>query len=87
MVSAQLELTLGPRFVVEAEDRFAPGLTERVDRTYASPPQRHEDALALAAMLLDAGAGLTGTGPWQRALAGGRRIVRVVEAPPDAMQS
>lgn len=82
MASDQLELTLGPLFTVEAEDRFAPGLTGRVDRLYVSPPQRREQALALAAMLLDTGPELDGDGPWQRALAGGRRTVRLVEVPP-----
>jgi hypothetical protein len=74
----QLSLTLGPTFTVEVADRFSPGLTGRHDRDYASPPQSRDDALTLAALLLDSGADLDGDGPWQRAIAGGRRTVRLV---------
>jgi hypothetical protein len=74
----QLSLTLGPSFTVVVEDRFSPGLTGRHDRSYASPPQPQDEALTLAALLLDAGQQLEGEGPWQRALAGGRRTVRLV---------
>jgi hypothetical protein len=75
--SDQLSLTLGPSFTVAVEDRFSPGLTGRRDRDYASPPQPRDQALTLAALLLDAGGTLEGDGPWQRALAGGRRTVRL----------
>jgi len=78
--SDQLSLTLGPSYTVHVEDRFSPGLTGRHDRAYASPPQQRDDALTLAALLLDAGGDLDGDGPWQRALAGGRRTVRLVAA-------
>jgi hypothetical protein len=74
----QLSLTLGPCFAVEVDDRFSPGLTGRHDRSYLSPPQPRDDALLLAALLLDAGVALEGDGPWRRALAGGRRTVRLV---------
>jgi hypothetical protein len=77
----QLELTLGPLFVVEVCDRFSPGLTGRHDRHYASPPQPREDALTLAALLLDAGPDLDGEGPWHKAIAGGRRTVRLARMP------
>jgi hypothetical protein len=79
--SEQLSLTLGPTYTVEVHDRFSPGLTGRGDRDYASPPQSRDDALTLAALLLDAGQDPEGDGPWQRALAGGRRTVRLVPAP------
>lgn len=81
----QLELSLGPLFVVAVADRFSPGLTGRTDRAYESPPQSRDDALALAALLLDAGDPLVGDGPWQRALAGGRRTVTVRAALPGAV--
>ena len=74
----QLELTLGPMVVVEVAEQFSPGLTGRSDRSYASPPQPRDRALLLAALLVDAAGPLEGDGPWQRALAGGRRIVRLV---------
>jgi hypothetical protein len=77
----QLELTLGPLVVVEVAERFSAGLTGRSDRSYASPPQSREKALVLAALLVDAAAPLEGDGPWQRALAGGRRVVRLAPAP------
>jgi len=73
----QLELTLGPLVIVEVAERFSPGLTGRSDRNYASPPQRRDHALILAALLVDAAGPLEGDGPWQRAIAGGRRTVRL----------
>jgi hypothetical protein len=76
----QLSLTLGPVFTVEVEDRFSPGLTGRHDRAYVSPPQPRDQALTLAALLLDAGPDLDGEGPWRKAIAGGRRTVRLVVA-------
>jgi hypothetical protein len=79
----QLSLTLGPSFEVAVQDRFSPGLTGRTDRDYRSPPQQRDDALTLAALLLDAGQDLDGVGPWQRAIAGGRRTVWLVPAPDD----
>jgi hypothetical protein len=83
--SDQLSLTLGPSFTVEVEDHFSAGLTGRHDRAYASPPQPRDAALTLAALLRDAGKDLDGVGPWQRALAGGRRTVRLVPAPDGAV--
>jgi hypothetical protein len=74
----QLEMTLGPLVVVEVAEQFSAGLTGRADRAYTSPPQPRERALVLAALLLDAAAPLEGDGPWQRALAGGRRTVRLI---------
>jgi hypothetical protein len=74
----QLSLTLGPCFSVEVEDRFSAGLTGRHDRSYVSPIQPRAEALTLAALLLDMGADLDGDGPWQKAIAGGRRTVRLV---------
>jgi hypothetical protein len=65
-------------FQLEVADRFTPGLTGRSDRDYVSPPQPRTAALTLAALLLDAAPEPSGEGPWQRALAGGRRTVRLV---------
>lgn len=80
----QLSLTLGPVYTVHVDDRFSPGLTGRHDRAYVSPPQPRDSALTLAALLLDAGPDLEGDGPWHKAIAGGRRTVRLVEAPAGA---
>jgi hypothetical protein len=78
--ACQLEMTLGPLVVVEVTERFSAGLTGRSDRAYVSPPQPRERALVLAALLVDAAGPLEGDGPWQRALAGGRRVVRIAPA-------
>jgi hypothetical protein len=77
----QLEMTLGPLVVVEVAERFSPGLTGRSDRSYVSPPQPRDRALLLAALLVDAAGPLDGDGPWQRAIAGGKRTVRLAPAP------
>jgi hypothetical protein len=68
------------RWVVEVQDRFTGALTPRGDRAYAAPPQPRDAALLLVALLLDVTAPPTGDGPWHRALAGGRRTVRLVPA-------
>jgi hypothetical protein len=77
----QLELTLGPLYVVLVDDRVNGPLTGRSDRTYRSPAQPLEDARCLAALLLDRGGELVGDGPWRRPLAGGQRHVTIVLAP------
>ena len=77
----QLELTLGPLYVVLVDDRVNGPLTGRSDRTYRSPPQPLDDARCLAALLLDRGGELVGDGPWRRPLAGGQRHVAIVIAP------
>jgi hypothetical protein len=77
----QLELTLGPLYLVVVEDRVSGQLTGRAERTYRSPAQALDDARCLAALLLDRGGELDGDGPWRRPLAGGRRYVAIVPAP------
>lgn len=76
----QLELTLGPLYVVVVDEDVSAPLTGRAARSYRSPPQPLEDARALAALLLDRGAELSGDGPWRRPLAGGHRRVTIVAA-------
>lgn len=78
----QLELTLGPLYVVAVEDRVSGPLTGRAARRYRSPPQPLHDARCLAALLLDRGDELDGDGPWRRPLPGGQRHVAIVLAPP-----
>jgi hypothetical protein len=73
----QLELTLGPQYVVEVEDRLTASLARRTGSSYASPPQSLDDARRLAALLLDCEEA-PGDGPWRRPLAGGHRQVRLV---------
>jgi hypothetical protein len=77
----QLELTLGPLYLVVVDDRVSGPLTGRPARTYRSPAQPLDDARCLAALLLDRGSELEGEGPWRRPLAGGQRRVAIVLAP------
>jgi hypothetical protein len=77
----QLELTLGPLYLVVVDDRVSGPLTGRPTRTYRSPAQPLDDARCLASLLLDRGSELVGEGPWRRPLAGGQRHVAIVLAP------
>jgi len=77
----QLELTLGPLYVVVVDDRVSAPLTGRTARFYRSPAQTLEAARCLAALLLDRGDELGGDGPWRRPLPGGQRHVSIVRAP------
>ncbi len=80
MAADQLQLTFEPLVVVEVSEQFSAGLTTgREDRRYRSPPQLREHALTLAALLLGSPGVPAGDGPWQRAVAGGRRTVAIVE--------
>ena len=49
----QLELTLGPLYLVLVDDRVSGPLTGRPARSYRSPAQTLPDARCLAALLLD----------------------------------
>ena len=77
-VDRQMELSLGPQYVVEVEDRLTTSLSRRTGSSYASPPQSLDDARRLAALLLDSDEPPAGDGPWRRPLAGGHRMVRLV---------
>ncbi len=77
----QLELTLGPLYVVMVDDRVSGPLTTRPARHYRSPPQKLDDARCLATLLLDRGEDLPGDGPWRRPLPGGQRHVAIKRAP------
>jgi len=77
----QLELTLGPLYVVTVDDRVSGPLTNRPARRYRSPPQPLEDARCLALLLLDRSVDLDDDGPWRRPLPGGQRHVAIVAAP------
>lgn len=78
-MDGQLEFPLGPRYVVEVEDRLSTALSRRNGGAYASPPQSLEDARRLAGLLLDSEELPDGDGPWRRPLAGGLRTVRLVK--------
>jgi hypothetical protein len=77
----QLELTLGPLYVVVVHDRVSGPLTSRPPRSYRSPPQALEHARCLALLLLDRGDDLAGDGPWRRPVPGGQRHVTIERAP------
>lgn len=79
-MALQLQLEFEPLVIVEVSEQFSAGLTGRTDRRYRSPPQLREHALTLAALLLDAPGIPDGNGPWQRAIAGGRRTVAILDA-------
>lgn len=77
----QLELMLGPMYLVLVEDRVSGPLTGRASTDYRSPPQPLEEARRLAGLLLDRGDAPSDDGPWRRPLPGGQRHVRIVRAP------
>jgi hypothetical protein len=77
----QLELTLGPLYVVTVDDRVSGPLTNRPARRYRSPPQALEDARCLALLLLDRSDDLLDDGPWRRPLPGGQRHVAIERSP------
>ena len=79
-MEGQLELALGPLYVVEVEDRLSSALSRRPGGSYASPPQSLDDARRLAALLLDSAEAPADEGPWRRPLAGGHRLVRLRRA-------
>lgn len=79
-MDGQLELQLGPLYVVEVSEQVSAPLTGRQGREYAAPPQGLDAARRLAALLLDAPEAPEGDGPWRRPLAGGQRTVRLVRA-------
>jgi hypothetical protein len=79
-MDGQLEMTLGPLYVVEVEDRLSAALSRRSGHRYSSPAQSLEQARELAALLLDAEHAPEGEGPWRRPLAGGHRLVWLVRA-------
>lgn len=77
----QLELTLGPLYVVVVEDRVSGPLSGRAAREYRSPAQPLGDARRLAALVLDRGEDVADDGPWRRPLPGGQRHVAIMRAP------
>jgi hypothetical protein len=77
-------MPLEPDAIVEVSDRFTTALSGRADRFYLAPPQPRSNARLLAAMLLDRKDEPDGDGPWQRAIAGGMRTVRLWDASPES---
>jgi len=79
---SQLSMALEPDAIVEVAERFTTALSGRADRSYLAPAQPASQARALAGLLLDRSQALEGSGPWQRAIAGGTRTVRLWDVSP-----
>ena len=79
-LNAQLEMTLGPLYVVSVDDDVSGPLTNRPVRSYRSPPHSLEDAQTLATLMLDRAETVTGEGVWRRPVPGGRRRVTITLA-------
>jgi hypothetical protein len=67
--------------VVRVEDAIEPALTEQMGGRYHSPPQTHEQAMALVRMVLGRVPDADGAQQWTAAIAGGRRVVTLTEEP------
>lgn len=65
--------------IVWVEDTIEPQLTEQTGGRYQSPPQTHEQAMALVRLLLGHPVDQDGEREWTAPIAGGRRVVTVSE--------
>ena len=65
--------------VVRVEDTIEPTLTEQAGGHYQSPPQTHEQAMALVRLVLGRVPEADGAKQWTAAIAGGRRVVSLTE--------
>ena len=66
--------------VVRVEDTIEPELAGHTGGSYESPPQSHEQAIALVRLLLGrAATDGNGARQWAASIAGGRRVVTLTE--------
>jgi hypothetical protein len=65
--------------VVRVEDTIEPTLTEQTGGLYKSPPQTHEQAMALVRLVLGRVPDADGAKQWTAPIAGGRRVVTLTE--------
>jgi len=65
--------------VVRVEDTIEPTLTEQAGGHYQSPPQTHEQAMALVRLVLGHLPDADGAKQWTAPIAGGRRVVTLTE--------
>jgi hypothetical protein len=65
--------------VVRVEDAIEPTLTEQQGGRYQSPPQTHDQAMALVRLVLGRVPDGDGARQWTAPIAGGRRVVTVTE--------
>jgi hypothetical protein len=72
-------------FIVEVHDRCEPRLVDYPGCHYSSPPQPAKQALTLVRLLLGCPTDQldAGQAPWQCAIAGGRRTIRLHTAHAD----
>jgi hypothetical protein len=70
-----------PLVVVRVEDTIEPTLTEQQGGRYQSPPQTHEQAMALVRLVLGRAPDADGAQQWTAPIAGGRRVVTLTEGP------
>ena len=72
-------------FIVEVHDRCEPRLVDHAGCRYSSPPQPAEQALALVRLLLGCPTHQLDAdqAPWQCAVAGGKRTIRLHAAHAD----
>jgi hypothetical protein len=72
---------LVPLMIVRVEDTIEPKLTGQTGGTYESPPQTHEQAMALVRLLLGCDKDVDGEREWGAPIAGGRRVITATEEP------
>ena len=65
--------------VVRVEDTIEPALTGQTGGLYKSPPQTHEQAMALVRLVLGHVPDADGAKQWTAPIAGGRRVVSLTE--------
>ena len=69
----------GRLVVVRVEDTIEPALTDQTGGRYQSPPQSHEQAMALVRLVLGRAPHPDGAQQWSAPIAGGRRVVTLTE--------
>lgn len=67
-------------YVVRVRDRVEQRIVGHPGAAYASPPQSHDSALTLVALLLGGERPASDAGAWTRAVPGGQRTITLVEA-------
>ena len=72
---------LGRLVIVRVKDTIEPQLTGQQGGSYESPPQTHEQAMALVRLLLGRDKDVDGEREWGAPIAGGRRVVTLTEEP------
>lgn len=69
-----------PLYVVSVRDRVEERIVGHPGGAYASPPQSHDSALTLVALLLGGERPASDAGAWTRAVPGGQRTITLAPA-------